>query len=141
MLRFINNVIGQYTSPVTSALWTRLKDLPRIGFPRHFTLRRALVTAFMPDALLRAHNLQRPSVKAAWLARTLMKAMALLTRLLPDPQENLQERRRRLPKAGKTAPSKVDTAVHCWKTNSPEQLGSAVPIRFCSHMDAVVAER
>ncbi|WP_055477293.1 oxygenase MpaB family protein, partial [Gordonia sp. HS-NH1] len=99
-------------------------------FPRPLRpLGRAVVTAFMPDGLLRAHDVPRPSPIAAWFARTVMRTMIVLsTKVLADPREDIQERRRRLADEGTTKRSVVDVAVH---RRPKKQTASATTVGMC----------
>lgn len=96
----------------------------------------AMITAFMPEELLRAHKIQRPNPVAAWLARSLMKFMMVISRLLPDPHENIQDRRRRLVSEGKAARSPVDIQVHRWSADGVGKGDSAVLSGMCPHVTA-----
>lgn len=102
--------------------------------PLHF-LGRAIVTAFMPEELLRAHAIKRPAPFSAWLARKTMKTMMVVSRLSPDPRENLQDQRRRLAADGKSARSIVDIAVH--RRAGVTANTSHSPASLCPHMAAV----
>lgn len=93
---------------------------------------RALVTSFMAPAVLRAHSIVQPPQPLSWLARRFMKVMMLTAKyILPDDQESLPDRRRRLGATDPSAMSVVDTAVH-------RLIGAGVaaqgPARGCPHM-------
>lgn len=123
--------------PSRASTTAGIERFAKTWFPRPLrSIGRAVVTAFMPDALLRAHDLEKPSPMAAWLARSLMKTMMLLTsRILPDPRESIQDRRRRLADDGKATRSLVDVAVHRrLAKNNSGQPHNAVAAGLCPHM-------
>jgi hypothetical protein len=71
---------------------------------------RALVTAFMSPAVLRAHAITPPPPPLRWAARAAMKTMMLFsTHVLPDPRESFTDGRRR---RGVSGGNSVDVAVH-----------------------------
>ncbi|ASR03037.1 MULTISPECIES: oxygenase MpaB family protein [Mycobacteriales] len=88
---------------------------------------RALITAFFPDDLRRAHDVPAPPKPVAWAARRFMKTMMQLSdSVLSDPVETYLDKRRRKSLTGAPA-SAVDTAVH--RSIGPAAAG-------CPHLSA-----
>ena len=98
---------------------------------------RAMVTSFMPFAVLRAHDIKVPPAPIRWAARRAMKALILLTNhVLPDPVQSLPDRRRRLALRGAGKRSAVDTAIHRGLDKYQKNAGRPSPAG-CPHLAAL----
>lgn len=74
---------------------------------------RAVVTAFLPEQVLRVQGIKRPGRILRSLAVGFMKmAMFYSTRIAPDPKLNLLDRRRLAKGSSEGKPSEVDVTVH-----------------------------
>ena len=103
---------------------------------------RALVTSFLPEEVMRAHDIKAAPAPLTWASRRVMKTLMLLgTHVLPDPTDSLPDARRRAAASGSSKPSVVDTAVHRrlqagQATQAPGSVASQgeAPVIGCPHL-------